>query len=190
MDDDCDQLYIRTPEDVKLIVKHAKLDERNLTKITQALYFPSASTVVDNLKLLELDAHMMTQIREGQTLHLKGGLNEKVVLCTDEKTYDVKAAEISNSLLLVPDLKFGAATSTSPLKSPRAGTANTSLERSLNDSADDDLELGRELEQRKVLAIFHEYLECREIKPRFRKLGDLLQLTRFSGPENEYAIDR
>lgn len=98
--------------------------------------------------------------------------------------------EISNSLLLVPDLKFAAATSTSPLKSPRAGAANTSLERSLNDSGDDDLDLGRELEQRKVLAIFHEYLECREIRPRFRKLCDLLQLTRYSGPENEYCIDR
>lgn len=132
---------------------------------------------------------MLQQIREGKTLHFKGGLNEKVVLCTDEKTYDVKDAEISNSLLLVPDLKFGAATSTSPLKSPRTGN-NTSLERSLNDSADDDLDIERSLEQRQILKIFHEYFECREIRPRYRKLGDLLQLTRYSGPENEECIDR
>lgn len=132
---------------------------------------------------------MLQQIRCGQTLHFKGGLNEKVVLCTAEKTYDVKAAEISNSLLLVPELKFGAATSTSPLKSPRTGN-NNSMDRSLNDSNDDDLEVDRILEQRKVLKIFHEYLECREIRPRFRKLGDLLQLTRYSGPESEEFIDR
>ncbi|KAM7342859.1 sister chromatid cohesion protein DCC1 [Cochliomyia hominivorax] len=183
-----EHLYVRTLEDVKGIIKHAKLDERNLTPVTQALYYPSADIISDNLKLLELDDHMLGQIRDGQVLHFKGGLNEKVVLCTDEKTYDVKTAEISNSLLLVPDLKFAAATSTSPLKSPRTG--NTSLERSLNDSADDDLDIERSLEQRKILKIFHEYFECREIKPRFRKMGDLLQLTRYSGPENEECIDR
>ena len=132
---------------------------------------------------------MLGQVRDGQTLQFKGGQNEKVVLCTDEKTYDVKIAEISNSLLLVPDLKFAAATSTSPLKSPRTGN-NTSLERSLNDSLEEDLNIERCLEQRKILKIFHEYFECREIKPRFRKLGDLLQMSRYSGPENEEFIDR
>ncbi|KAI8123704.1 hypothetical protein FF38_08718 [Lucilia cuprina] len=187
--EDHHHLYVRTLDDVKGIIKHAKLDERNLTQVTQALYYPSADIVSDNLKLLELDDHMLGQIRDGQVLQFKGGLNEKVVLCTDEKTYDVKTAEISNSLLLVPDLKFGAATSTSPLKSPRTAN-NTSLERSLNESADDDLEIERKLEQRKILKIFHEYFECREIKPRFRKMGDLLQLTRYSGPENEECIDR
>ncbi|EDW02128.1 sister chromatid cohesion protein DCC1 [Drosophila grimshawi] len=182
--------YVRTAEDVKAIVRHAKMDERQLTQLTQALYYPSADVVSDNLRLLELDEHMLQQIRTGQTLHFKGGLHEKVVLCTDECTYDVKGAEISNSLLLVPDLKFGAATSTSPLRSPRTGNANTSLERSLNDSADDDLEVPRTLEQRQVLTIFHDYYECREIRPRYRKLGELLQLTRYSGPENEYCVER
>ncbi|KAH8254544.1 hypothetical protein KR032_010774, partial [Drosophila birchii] len=182
--------YKRTPEDVKAIVKHAKLDERQLTQLTQALYFPSSEVESDNLRLLELDGHMLEQIRDGQTLHFKGGQNEKVVLCTDERTYDVKGAEISNSLLLVPDLKFAAATSTSPLKSPRTGNANASLERSLNDSTEDELEVPRTLEQRSVLKVFHEYFECREIKPRFRKLGELLQLTRYSGPENEFCIER
>lgn len=48
----------------------------------------------------------------------------------------------------------------------------------------------RELEQRPVIKICHEYFECREINPRFRKLYDLLQMTRYSGPENEYCIER
>ncbi|XP_034102388.1 sister chromatid cohesion protein DCC1 [Drosophila albomicans] len=189
VDENAPQHYVRTAEDVRTIVKHAKMDERQLTQVTQALYYPDANVVSDNLRLLELDEHMLQQIRTGQTLHFKGGLHEKVVLCTDERTYDVKGAEISNSLLLVPDLKFAAATSTSPLKSPRTGNANTSLERSLNDSAE-DLEVPRTLEQRQVLTIFHEYFECREIRPRYKKLGELLQLTRYSGPENEYCIDR
>ncbi|XP_018792004.1 PREDICTED: sister chromatid cohesion protein DCC1 [Bactrocera latifrons] len=179
--------YVRTLEDVQSIIKHAKLDAKNLTQVTQALYYPSSTMDDDNLKLLELDTHMHQQIRLGQKLYFKGGHNEKVVLCTEEKTYDVKGAEISNSLLLVPDLKFAAATSTSPLKSPRAGTS--SLETSLNDD-DDDISVDRALEQRKVLKIFHEYFECREIRPRYRKIYELLQLTRYSGPENEEYIDR
>ena len=36
----------------------------------------------------------------------KGGENDKAVLCTDDKTYEVKEAETSNSLVLIPNLKF------------------------------------------------------------------------------------
>lgn len=88
-------------------------------------------------------------------------------------------------------------TSVSPLKSPK-GAINRSLDRS-TDSNDDFIEnidiemengVDRKLEQRYVTKVFHEYFECREIKPRFRKLSDLLQLTRYSGPENEYCINR
>lgn len=124
-----------------------------------------------------------------------GGLNEKVVLCTDTKTFEVKEAGISNSVLLVPDLKLAQATSTSPLKSPK-NAANSSLDRSKNDSTDsiEDESLQettkRAQESRFVKKIFHEYMECREVQPKFRKFGDLLQLTRYSGPENEYCIDR
>lgn len=48
----------------------------------------------------------------------------------------------------------------------------------------------RMLENRNVSKIFHEYFECREVKPKYRKLNDLLQLTRYSGPENEQFIDK
>lgn len=39
-------------------------------------------------------------------LVFKGGENDKAVLCSDDKTYEVKEAETSNSLVLVPNLKF------------------------------------------------------------------------------------
>lgn len=125
-----------------------------------------------------------------------GGLNEKVVLCTNDQTYEVKEAGISNSLLLIPELKLGQSTSKSPLKSPK-NRANSSMEKNQNDSTgsieDDELfdpSAERQQERRIVKKVFHEYFECREVKPKFRKLGELLQLTRFSGPENEYCIDR
>lgn len=118
------------------------------------------------------------------------------MLCTDDKTYEVKEAGISNSLLLVPDLKLAQSTSKSPLKSPK-NRANSSMERNQNDSTgsiDEDEAFDptaeRQQERKTVTKMFHEYFECREIKPKFRKLCELLQLTRYSGPENEYCIDR
>lgn len=123
-------------------------------------------------------------------------MHDSVVLCTDFQTFEVKEAGISNSLLLIPELKLAQATSRSPLKSPK-NHANTSLERkNPNDSIESNdgdssiLSMERELEKKIVRNIFHEYFECREVKPRFRKLGDLLRLTQYSGPEREHTVDR
>ncbi|XP_055838412.1 sister chromatid cohesion protein DCC1 [Episyrphus balteatus] len=182
--------YIRNLEDVKEIINHARLDKRNLTPVTQSFYFPSKKTGNEKFRLLELNPHLLKSIRDGETLFFKGGLHESAVLCSNEKTYEVKETEISNSLLLIPDLKFAAQTSTSPLKSPRIG-ANSSLERINNDDSDDDeVTIERVLEQKKILKVVYDYFECREIQPRFRKLNDLLMMTRYSGPENEYSIEK
>lgn len=180
--------YERSAEDVSSMIKYAKLSERNLTDITQALYYPANDSMFEEYKLLELNSHLVEQIEAGQTLFFKGGLNEKLVLCSDEKTYDVKEAEISNSLLIVPDLKLAQSTSKSPLKSPKSNVNNRSLDSSLDE--DSSIERIRQLERRDILKISHEYFECREINPRFRKLGEILSLTRYSGPENEYCIDK
>lgn len=169
------------------MIKHAKLDEKNLTKLTQAIYYPSSNELQENLKLLELNPHLIKEIEEGQTLCFKGGLSEKVVLCTETKTFEIKEAEISNSLLLIPGIKLAQETSTSPLKSPKG--MNKSLDKSCDDD-DEDLDVQRDLERKEILCIFHDYYECREVKPKYRKISDLLQLTRYSGPENEHAIDR
>ncbi|XP_059608872.1 sister chromatid cohesion protein DCC1 [Phlebotomus argentipes] len=183
------EIYRRNLQDVHETIAHAKLEEKNLTDLTQALYFPDITDDMANVKLLELNPHLLQHIQEGQTLYLKGGLTENVVLCTDSKTFDLKEAEVSNSLCLIPDLKFAQETSHNPLK---AKSANTSADSSMEEEeAGDHLnrsDLG--LEHREVFKIFQEYFEVREIQPRFRKLHDLLQMTRYSGPENEYCIER
>lgn len=114
------------------MIKLAKLSERNLTEVTQVIYYGN-SEEGDNFKLLELNKPLMAAIEKNETLHFKGGLNEKVVLCTDSQTYEVKEAGISNSLLLVPELMLSQATSKSPIKSPK-NRANTSIERGPNES--------------------------------------------------------
>ncbi|GAB0091098.1 Sister chromatid cohesion protein DCC1 [Sergentomyia squamirostris] len=185
------EIYQRNIEDVHSTIAHAKLEEKNLTDVTQALYFPTNTDNLSNVKLLELNTHLLEHIQQGDTLYLKGGLTENVVLCSGSKTFDLKEAEVSNSLCLVPELKFAQETSRSPLKVKSPGNGGNSADSSMEEDAVDHLnrsDLG--LEHRDVYKIFQEYYEVREIRPRFRKMHDLLQITRYSGAENEYCVDR
>lgn len=190
-------VYERTLEDVTQMLKYAKLDKNNLTDMTQAIYFPQDTADLDNFMLIELNPDLLKEIEGGETLYIKGGLNEKAVLCSESKTYDIKVAEISNSLLLIPDLKMAQATSTSPLK-----VAHNGMNPAFNKSAegeDDDEDTQdyagsqaipfKSMERKVVRKVFHEYFECTLVKPRYRKTLDLLQMTQYNGPENEYLID-
>lgn len=182
------QDYQRSVEDVQTIIQYAKLDRNNLTNMAQAIYYPDTDQDMSRLKLLEADDHILQQIKEGRSVSFKGALNEKVVICTESRTYEVKEAEISNSLLLVPNLKQAQATSRSPLKSPKGGV-NTSLDSSTEEveDAEDSID---QVERKDVVKIFHDYFECRQVQPKYRKIIDLLRLTKYSGTENEHLVDR
>lgn len=184
------QDYQRSVDDVRNIVKYAKLDHNNLTNTSQAIYYPDTDVHADltNLKLLEVDEHILQQIKDGKSVSFKGALNEKVVICTESRTYEVKEAEISNSLLLIPNLKQAQATSRSPIKSPKGGV-NTSLDSS-TEEVEELVDSIDQVERRDVVRIFHDYFECRQVKPKYRKIIDLLRLTRYSGTENEHLVDR
>lgn len=185
------QDYQRSVEDVHTIVRYAKLDFNNLTNTAQAIYYPNGEmhANMSNLKLLEADDHILEQIREGKSVSFKGALNEKVVICTESRTYEVKEAEISNSLLLVPKLQQAQATSRSPIKSPKGGV-NTSLDSSTEEMGDEAVDSIDTIERKDVVRIFHDYFECRQVKPKYRKIIDLLRLTKYSGPENEHLVER
>lgn len=177
----------------------------------QAIYYPNAK-IGSKFKLLELDPEMLEELENGDELVFKGALHEKVVLCTRNKTFgrishfeidrknnyrnlisDVRNAEQSNSLLVIPDLLSAQATSNSPLKIPVNGTINKSLDRSMEDDENESTETPvaeHEVQHKNILNIFYDYFECRQINPRVKKVQDLLHLTLYSGPENEHGIDR
>lgn len=186
--------------------------------MNQAIYFPKNTSDLENFMLLELNPALLEDVEKGESLYLKGkstfcvnlskvlvpsilysfilgGLNEKAVLCSASQTYDLKIAEISNSLLLIPDLKLAQATSVSPIKTAQGGM-NKSVEKSFEDDEDENEAPGSQvnpfdsIERKEVKKIFHEYFECTLIKPRYRKTMDLLQLAKYSGPENEHQINR
>lgn len=120
-------------------------------------------------------------------------MHEKVVLCTSTKTYEARSAEQSNSLLVIPNFLSAEATSPdSPLKSPQANFINKSLDKSLEDDEESSQTslVEHEIKHQNILKIFYEYYECRQTKPRVKKIQDLLNLTLFSGSENEHSIDR
>jgi sister chromatid cohesion protein DCC1 len=142
--------------------------------------------------LLELDKEMVSDIEKGDSLVFKGGLNEKVVLCSKRKTYEVRNAEQSNSLLVVPNLLLAKDMSSEIMESPPLGEINKSLDKSLEDEENQSSQLAdeHEIQHKNILKIFYNYLECKQIKPRARKVLDLLKLTMYSGPENEHDVDK
>ncbi|VVC28265.1 Sister chromatid cohesion protein Dcc1 [Cinara cedri] len=148
--------YVRTAEDVQKVIEHAKLSVDNLRPNVQNIYFGEK---FENYKLLELDEHILSDLKCGSTVVFKGDRKESAVLCTETKTYDVKEAETSNSILLLPELTF-----------PDEESSNT------------------ELSSRKVVGIFHTYYEVKSCKPRLKKLRNLLEKCSYKGSELEHTV--
>ncbi|CAH0552194.1 unnamed protein product [Brassicogethes aeneus] len=150
----------RTLEQVNEVLTLAKLTEEDIMPTSQAIYFTD-NIYDNNYKFLQLDAHLMSEIKEGQTLFIKGADDEEVVICSETKTYNVLEAETSNSLLLVDGLKF-----TEDVK-------NTA-ERGIN--------------KVRVYGIFFDYLEAVAAKPHLKKLRNMLEGGIYKGPEHEYSV--
>ena len=108
----------------------------------------------DDIKLLEVSKDLANSLCSGDILTIRGQESENAVICSKDKTYDIKEAETSNSLLLVPEIVL-------------PGAISKSGSRSLSFSS--------------VSGIFHKYLELIEIRPRLRKMKDLLM----KSPYNE-----
>jgi len=56
--------YVRTAEDVKKVIEHAKLSENDLKPNVQPIYFGEK---FENYKLLQLDEHILADLKCGQT---------------------------------------------------------------------------------------------------------------------------
>ena len=58
------------------------------------------------MKLIQVSHKMLESIQAGDKLTFRGEDDESVVLCSNNKTYDVKDAETSNSLLIMNELSL------------------------------------------------------------------------------------
>ncbi|XP_029673168.1 sister chromatid cohesion protein DCC1 isoform X2 [Formica exsecta] len=155
---------VRTEEDVRQILELATIKESDLNSTTQCLY-PMQDHKIDDLILLEVDKHIWEALNEGDTVSFRGNKHDDAILCTETRTYEIKEAEISNSWLLIPNLKLSKAT-----------------------SAEEVTE--RTVERRNIKKIFTSYYEVKETKPNLANLSILLNSSSFNGLENESMIDR
>jgi len=164
-------LFDRSLEDVSTMVGHAKLLEADLLPLSQVVSFTS-SLMGENMKLLEVTPEVANGLEAGDVLTMRGEEGENSVLCSNYKTFEIKEAETSNSLLLVSRLSF-----------PE--------EISKTDS--------RMLGWRNVAGVFYKYLELVEIRPKLRKLKEMLSETPYTedskksgqvGPRMEELLDK
>ncbi|XP_061809330.1 sister chromatid cohesion protein DCC1 [Nerophis lumbriciformis] len=95
---------MRTLEEVQATLEIAKLKEEDLQKSVQCLSFGD-SVSSDDYCLMELDDTLSQHIEAGHSLVIRGDKDEHAVLCSGDKTYDLKIAHTSNLLLFLPGCK-------------------------------------------------------------------------------------
>ena len=105
--------------------------------------------VDDEVKLLEVTKDVAESFRVGDTLTIRGDETENAVICSKEKTFEIKEAETSNSLMLVDRV-----------------TLPDQVDKSVTD---------RRLGWSSVGSVIHKYIEIIEIRPKLRKLKEVLQ---------------
>ncbi|XP_027004726.2 sister chromatid cohesion protein DCC1 [Tachysurus fulvidraco] len=92
---------MRTLEEVQNTLQIAKLKEEDLHPVTHCLSFSSNVSSGDYC-LMELDDTLCKHIEAGRSLTIRGDKDEHAVLCSEDKTFDLKIADTSNLLLFVP----------------------------------------------------------------------------------------
>ncbi|XP_022657100.1 sister chromatid cohesion protein DCC1-like [Varroa destructor] len=159
-----EQVARRTLTEVWANLERAKLSRSDMQPLAQTVFFHSANN--DDLLLLEVDSHILEEAKKLGVI-IRGDLEDELVLCTGSRTYSVREAEISNSLLVVPNLRLAAKGQPLTAAMSKAGDG---------------------LDTREVLKTFHHYWEPRQIRPSSRKLHSLLTESEYRGIELEGDI--
>eukprot|EP00043_Microstomoeca_roanoka_P020467 m.249961 g.249961 ORF g.249961 m.249961 type:complete len:368 (+) comp17171_c0_seq2:143-1246(+) len=112
----------------------------------------------NSLVLMQVDEHVLDAIQTGKHICFNASGNEHAVLCTDNRTYAVKFADVSNAHYLLPP-----ATSTGdPLAFPPD-------------------------QHRQVNTNIATYLELRHVDPKVTHIDALLKQCLYTGPDEEQS---
>ncbi|XP_022802087.1 sister chromatid cohesion protein DCC1-like [Stylophora pistillata] len=146
----------RTLEEVNVVADAAGLVNR--IGPVQVLLFSSTCNA-NKYKLLELPPGLLDTLQVGNSVAIRGDKEDDAVLCTDKVTFDLRLADTSNSLLLVPQCNF---------------------------STDEEFkEEGSPLVLREVASSHTKYFEVKQCRPRLERLQRLLAANLYKGTENE-----
>ncbi|XP_055780531.1 sister chromatid cohesion protein DCC1-like [Salvelinus fontinalis] len=146
----------RTLEEVQATIHIAKLKENDLQNTIHCLTFGESVSSGDYC-LMELDDTLCKHIEAGKSLVIRGDLDERAVLCSEDKTYDLKIADTSNLLLLVP----GCLTP---------------------DQLTTDNQASSQLVHAQIWGFSNSYWELRKRHPKLKKLKKLLMENPYEGP--------
>ncbi|XP_041707697.2 sister chromatid cohesion protein DCC1-like [Coregonus clupeaformis] len=146
----------RILEEVQATLQIAKLKENDLQNTIHCLTFGESVSSGDYC-LMELDDALCKHIEAGKSLVIRGDQDERAVLCSEDKTYDLKIADTSNLLLLVP----GCLTP---------------------DQLTTDNQASSQLVHAQIWGFSNGYWELRKRHPRLKKLKKLLMENPYEGP--------
>ncbi|XP_028983777.1 sister chromatid cohesion protein DCC1 [Betta splendens] len=161
---------MRTLEEVQATLQIAKLKEEDLQKTVHCLSFGENVSSADYC-LMELDDTLCKHIEAGQSLVIRGDKDERAVLCSGDRTYELKIADTSNLLLFVPGCK-----------TPEELTNS-------QESA--------HVAHAQIWGFCNSYWELRKERPKLKKLKKLLLENPYEGPpligeeennENKYTM--
>ncbi|XP_055490594.1 sister chromatid cohesion protein DCC1 [Leucoraja erinacea] len=149
---------MRTLAEIQATLEVAKLEPADLLPSVQCISF-SESVSSGDYCLMELDETLCKYIESGQRLIIRGDKDEHAVLCSEDKTYDLKMADTSNMLLIIPDCK-----------TPDQLSFNTST---------------RCVMHHQIFGFAKSYWELKKSRPKFRKLKKCLLENPYNGPSCE-----
>ncbi|XP_037081419.1 sister chromatid cohesion protein DCC1-like, partial [Pollicipes pollicipes] len=102
-----DCLGSRSIQNVDIIAEKAKLQVAELLPKAQTLYFAKGClSNASQMTLVEADNHILEHVVQGGSLVIRGEPSDAAVICTGQRTYEVREAETSNALLLLDTLSW------------------------------------------------------------------------------------
>ncbi|XP_044150685.1 sister chromatid cohesion protein DCC1 [Bufo gargarizans] len=148
----------RSREEVEATLQIAKLNLEDLRSTVQCLTFSETFTSGD-FNLMELDDGLCKEIEAGGSLIIRGDKADHAVLCSQNRTYDLKIADTSNLLLFIPECK-----TSELLPADQLPLSITPCE---------------------IAGFSSHYWELRRCRPKLKKLKKLMLENPYEGPENE-----
>ncbi|TRZ16722.1 hypothetical protein HGM15179_010371 [Zosterops borbonicus] len=149
---------VRSRAQVDATLQTAKLNPAELLPAVQCLSFgPQAGG--GECCLLQLEPGLCAELEAGRSLVIRGEKDEHAVLCSKDKTYDMKIADTSNMLLFVPGCK-----------TPEELNADPA---SCN------------IIHPQIVGFSKNYWELRRCRPKLKKLRKLLMEDPYEGPDSQ-----
>ncbi|XP_052519830.1 sister chromatid cohesion protein DCC1-like [Budorcas taxicolor] len=151
----------RTRAEVDATLQTAKLDAAELLTTAHCLCFGPAAA--GDMCLLELEPALCRRLQAGHSLEIRGDKDEQAVLCSEDKTYDLKVADTSNMLFFIPGCKI-------PEQLKMEETHSNII-------------------HTEIFGFSNNYWELRRCRPKLKKLKKLLMENTYEGPGSEKEKD-